>query len=143
MMSRIFGADSNLSTYEFALVALTVAGVTPLCLIREYGHLAAISALSVVAIGGVVLMVVVHGPAVGAAQGGYDAASTYDTASTYDAACAIPTQPPVPCIVPTHLATLCIVCTHWADHVHGLTHTLMHTYTHTLIHKTQVMLASH
>ena len=62
--------EPSMALYRTIATVCTAFFVLPLCLIREYGHLAWISVLSIASIGGVMVLVIAHGPAVGREQAG-------------------------------------------------------------------------
>ena len=68
LIGRIIGAGPY-SSYEFLLTTMTLLVIVPVCMVREFGHLACISVVSVAAIAGVIVLVLVHGPFVGEAAG--------------------------------------------------------------------------
>jgi hypothetical protein len=60
---QLYAGDSFYTSYHFILSTVTLFVILPICMIREFGHLVWISILSVLAITGVILLVVFHGPA--------------------------------------------------------------------------------
>jgi hypothetical protein len=66
---QLYADESVYTSYHFVLSVVTIFVILPICMIREFGHLVCISILSVTAIAGVVLLVLFHGPSVGAELG--------------------------------------------------------------------------